>query len=204
MVFLLCFPPQIHPPTAGAAREIQPLADVARGRSQARLSGRFGEGIVKAPGVNNYTESRGREVGERRGSAIRVVISMLEFWRNAEETAPKESSQRDRGRLASWRSNALHCFFLFCIMCCRCLDQHPPLDHREQVARKNVFLRFFVHLSCPPPLHMYLWQRLQDMMPRVNTLPLGCGALAGHAFSIDREFLREKLGFDSVSLNSMV
>lgn len=42
------------------------------------------------------------------------------------------------------------------------------------------------------------------MVPRVNTLPLGCGALAGHAFGIDREFLREKMGFDGVTLNSMV
>lgn len=67
-----------------------------------------------------------------------------------------------------------------------------------------------------PPSHVVLFyflqiraqflkrQRLQDMMPRVNTLPLGCGALAGHAFGIDREFLREKLGFSGVSLNSMV
>ncbi len=42
------------------------------------------------------------------------------------------------------------------------------------------------------------------MLPRVNTLPLGCGALAGHAFGIDREFLREKMGFAGITLNSMV
>lgn len=42
------------------------------------------------------------------------------------------------------------------------------------------------------------------MMPRVNTLPLGCGALAGHAFGIDREYLRAELGFTDISLNSMV
>lgn len=42
------------------------------------------------------------------------------------------------------------------------------------------------------------------MVPRVNTLPLGCGALAGHAFGIDREFLREEMGFAGITLNSMV
>lgn len=42
------------------------------------------------------------------------------------------------------------------------------------------------------------------MVPRVNILPLGCGALAGHAFGIDREFLREKMGFEGITLNSMV
>ena len=35
-------------------------------------------------------------------------------------------------------------------------------------------------------------------------MPLGCGAIAGHAFGIDREFLREKMAFDGITLNSMV
>ncbi len=34
-------------------------------------------------------------------------------------------------------------------------------------------------------------------------MPLGSGALAGHAFGIDRELLRTELGFDSISLNSL-
>lgn len=42
------------------------------------------------------------------------------------------------------------------------------------------------------------------MLPRLNTLPLGSGALAGHAFGIDRELLKTELGFGDVSLNSMV
>lgn len=56
----------------------------------------------------------------------------------------------------------------------------------------------------PPTGYVRCVQRLQDMVPRVNTLALGCGALAGHAFGIDREFLREKMGFDGITLNSMV
>jgi argininosuccinate lyase len=32
---------------------------------------------------------------------------------------------------------------------------------------------------------------------------LGCGALAGNPFKIDREFLAEKLGFQSVAENSL-
>jgi argininosuccinate lyase len=46
--------------------------------------------------------------------------------------------------------------------------------------------------------------KLQDLVPRVNTLPLGCGALAGHAFGIDRELLKTELKFGDISLNSMV
>ncbi len=45
--------------------------------------------------------------------------------------------------------------------------------------------------------------RLRDMQPRINSLPLGSGALAGHAFGIDREFLRRELGFATSSMNSM-
>lgn len=45
--------------------------------------------------------------------------------------------------------------------------------------------------------------RLRDCRTRVNVLPLGSGAMAGSAYPIDRTFLAEQLGFDSVSLNSM-
>ncbi len=41
------------------------------------------------------------------------------------------------------------------------------------------------------------------MQPRINTLPLGSGALAGHSFGIDREFLRSELGCSTISINSM-
>jgi argininosuccinate lyase len=34
-------------------------------------------------------------------------------------------------------------------------------------------------------------------------LPLGSGALAGHAFGIDRDFLAAELGFTDISLNSL-
>lgn len=45
--------------------------------------------------------------------------------------------------------------------------------------------------------------RLKDMMPRLNTCPLGCGALAGHAFGVDRHALAESMNFQGVTLNSI-
>ncbi|KZO97907.1 argininosuccinate lyase [Calocera viscosa TUFC12733] len=45
--------------------------------------------------------------------------------------------------------------------------------------------------------------RLRQLIPRISVLPLGSGALAGNPFSIDREFLRQELGFDSIAENSM-
>ena len=41
------------------------------------------------------------------------------------------------------------------------------------------------------------------MIPRISTLPLGSGALAGNPYGLDRELLRNKLGFQSIGQNSM-
>ena len=45
--------------------------------------------------------------------------------------------------------------------------------------------------------------RLNDCYKRTNVSPLGSGALAGTTYPIDREFVAEQLGFDSVSINSL-
>ena len=45
--------------------------------------------------------------------------------------------------------------------------------------------------------------RLSDCRRRINVMPLGSGALAGTTYPLDREFVAEKLGFDSVTVNSL-
>ncbi|MDK2793318.1 MAG: argininosuccinate lyase, partial [Deferribacteres bacterium] len=45
--------------------------------------------------------------------------------------------------------------------------------------------------------------RLDDMMKRVNVMPLGSGALAGTTFDIDRKYVASLLGFDDITLNSI-
>ncbi|MBC8945727.1 argininosuccinate lyase [Xenorhabdus indica] len=45
--------------------------------------------------------------------------------------------------------------------------------------------------------------RLQDTLKRLDVSPLGCGALAGTAYDIDREQLASWLGFASVTRNSL-
>ncbi|MBC6481606.1 MAG: argininosuccinate lyase [Hormoscilla sp. GM7CHS1pb] len=47
------------------------------------------------------------------------------------------------------------------------------------------------------------WERLGDVWKRVNISPLGCGALAGTTFPIDRQYTAEELGFASVYGNSL-
>ncbi len=47
------------------------------------------------------------------------------------------------------------------------------------------------------------WQRLAEIYARVNTSPLGSGALAGTTFPIDRHYSAELLGFGGVYSNSL-
>lgn len=47
------------------------------------------------------------------------------------------------------------------------------------------------------------WERLEDVCSRVNISPLGCGALAGTTFPIDRHYTAELLKFDRVYANSL-
>jgi len=73
----------------------------------------------------------------------------------------------------------------------------------------------FTHLQIAQPVsfghHMLAWReqilrdrgRLADARRRVNVLPLGSAALAGTVYPLDRHFVAEQLGFDSVSENSL-
>lgn len=84
-------------------------------------------------------------------------------------------------------------------------------------AKKNIDILMpgYTHLQRAQPISVahYLMayyemadrdlRRLLDSMPRVNTLPLGAGALAGTTFPIDREFVARELGFSEVARNSL-
>ncbi len=47
------------------------------------------------------------------------------------------------------------------------------------------------------------YSRLQDALKRLDTCPLGSGALAGTAYPIDRESLAHRLGFQQATKNSL-
>lgn len=47
------------------------------------------------------------------------------------------------------------------------------------------------------------WQRLEEIYQRVNVSPLGCGALAGTPFPIDRHYSAQLLNFGGVYANSL-
>ena len=73
----------------------------------------------------------------------------------------------------------------------------------------------YTHLQRAQPITLGHWllshfwalnrdrERLADLRERVAVLPLGCGALAGTAFPVDRSALAEALGFDAPAQNSI-
>ncbi|TKX18535.1 argininosuccinate lyase [Elsinoe australis] len=73
----------------------------------------------------------------------------------------------------------------------------------------------YTHLQRAQPISWSHWmlsyglnfatdlQRLRETITRVNRSPLGCGALAGNPFGIDRDAMAKELGFDSLIYNSM-
>lgn len=79
----------------------------------------------------------------------------------------------------------------------------------------DVVMPGYTHLQRAQPLLFSHWLmshfwklerdngRLADLEVRTSTLPLGCGALAGNPFGIDRASLAEKLGFAGVAENSV-
>src|SRR5205085_11845855 len=91
--------------------------------------------------------------------------------------------------------------------------QRALLTAAEQ--HRDVILPGYTHLQRAQPVlapHYYLAyvekfqrdrERLADCRKRVNVLPLGAAALAGTSLPIDREFVRQQLGFDSVAANSL-
>lgn len=82
-------------------------------------------------------------------------------------------------------------------------------------ANKTVILPGYTHLQRAQPVRYPHWclayvemfkrdiSRLQDLRVRLNQSPLGCGALAGTTYPIDRFEIASDLGFDSPCLNSL-
>ena len=64
-------------------------------------------------------------------------------------------------------------------------------------------ITFAHHLMAYVEMFMRDLQRLQESKKRIAMLPLGSGALATTTYPIDREYVKELLGFESVMMNSL-
>lgn len=79
----------------------------------------------------------------------------------------------------------------------------------------DVIMPGYTHLQRAQPVRWSHWmlsygfafasdlERLREVIRRVNRSALGCGALAGNPFGIDREMMSKELGFNGLLWNSM-
>ncbi|MCJ1405430.1 argininosuccinate lyase [Xylographa trunciseda] len=79
----------------------------------------------------------------------------------------------------------------------------------------SLLMPSYTHLQRAQPIRWSHWLlsygaffaddliRLREVIKRVNRCPLGCGAVAGNAFHIDRHAMAQELGFDGLLPNSM-
>ena len=91
--------------------------------------------------------------------------------------------------------------------------QHALLDLAEN--HLETLIPGYTHLQRAQPIslaHHLLaywemaqrdWERLGDVAKRTNISPLGCGALAGTTFPIDRQYTANALGFSDIYRNSL-
>lgn len=82
-------------------------------------------------------------------------------------------------------------------------------------ANVEAIMPAYTHLRRAQPVRVAHWllshfwalerdrQRLAQAIERVAVLPLGSGAIAGSGFPVDRMLLKEQLGFQSISHNSL-
>ncbi len=87
------------------------------------------------------------------------------------------------------------------------------LDLAEQ--HTNTIMPGYTHMQKAQPVtfahHLLAYfemlkrdaQRLSECRKRINCMPLGSGALAGTTYPLNREYVAEQLGFDSVTNNSL-
>lgn len=80
---------------------------------------------------------------------------------------------------------------------------------------KAVILPGYTHLQRAQPItyghHLMAYAmmflrdmgRLRDAAKRMNVSPIGCCALAGTTYDTDRVMEAERLGFDSIAMNSL-
>lgn len=86
---------------------------------------------------------------------------------------------------------------------------------RRSEAEVDYLMPGYTHLQRAQPIRWSHWmlsygfafandlERLRELRKRVNRSPLGCGALAGNPFGIDRDMMSAELGFDALLWNSM-
>ena len=89
------------------------------------------------------------------------------------------------------------------------------LLHKKAKQHKATIIPGFTHLQKAQPVtlgHHLLayfqmfkrdYERLADCRKRTDSMPLGSGALAGTSYPLDREYVKDQLGFSALTENSL-
>ncbi|KAI9879490.1 MAG: hypothetical protein M1830_008366 [Pleopsidium flavum] len=95
-----------------------------------------------------------------------------------------------------------------------CEDLLKAMSMRAEI-EIEVYMPGYTHLQRAQPIRWSHWicnyafafasdlERLREVIKRVNKSPLGCGALAGNPFGVDREAMAKELGFEGLLMNSL-
>ena len=138
---------------------------------------------------------------ERRlGEVIGVVAGKLHTGRSRNDQVATDTRMWLRAQLVVLRGYLRELIAVACDRAEREVDVVMPGFTHLQSAQTVRWSHWLLS-------HAAAWQRddmrLADLAPRVNTLPLGSGALAGNPFGVDRGALASDLGFERVCPNSM-
>ena len=75
----------------------------------------------------------------------------------------------------------------------------PAFTHLQKAQPTNLAH----YLSAYTEMFLRDKDRLKDIRKRLNLSPLGAGALCGTTYNLDRDYVADKLGFDTATFNSM-
>ena len=156
---------------------------------------------IESEGLSGAPEEDIHSVVERMlGEAVGDVAGKLHTGRSRNDQSSTGVRLHGMGAADEIRSNLL--------ALCEALH---GLANRGQ----DIIMPGYTHLQQAQPLRAAQWalshlfpllrdlDRLQSARSAASVMPLGSGAIAGCPFPIDREMLREELGFERVSENSV-
>ena len=175
----------------------QEFAEIERGLKEVEEEWRSGKFTIK-PGVDEDIHTANeRRLGEIIGKNI---AGKLHTGRSRNEQVAVDMRMWLREQLENIES------FL--------VDFLKVIASRAEQEIEHV-MPGYTHLQRAQPIRWSHWmlsyglafandlERLREVKQRVNRSPLGCGALAGNPFGIDRDAMAKELGFETLIYNSM-
>lgn len=154
--------------------------------------------FVEKPGDEDIHTANERRLGEIIG---REIAGKVHTGRSRNDQVATDMRLYVRDRIATVLRPAL--VGLIGTLCKRA---------RKEI---DVLMPGYTHLQRAQPIRWAHWlsmhatfltndlARLDQLLVRVNQSPLGAGALAGHPYGVDREFIASELGFSGVIGNSL-